>query len=281
MQLFIFERRSWNEAASRGRNRHTRLEKLDSHYRPPYKLTRSISAIVDQESWRARVSEKEGAGCQEREITSHLVPFVHIQLRHLIVDTSTATLTIIMLSNIGRAAIRRVGAGGNQSTARIFQSAWNLQRGDTSKNADNASIHPQLLFSLRRSYAAATKATQTTRGQPKTAATAKPKTKKAVKKPVKKATKKPKGRPVKKVVTEEQKGKADLKKLKLTALTLPKGLPSSAWKVLLQETIPKGTTTPFVTLSKEAAVKYKSLTPEELEVSRQSSILWALLMSKP
>ena len=189
-----------------------------------------------------------------------------------------------MLSNIGRAAIRRVGAGASQSsTNRIFQSAWYLQRVNNSKNADNASVLPQLPLSVRRSYATAAKATQPTRGRPKGSTskttTRKASTKKAAKKPVKKkavkkVAKKPKRKPVKKVIlTEAQKEKVEVKKLKLTALTPPKGLPKTAWTILLQEMIPKGTNASIATLSKEAAAKYKTLTAEELEVRIQCLIL--------
>ena len=188
-----------------------------------------------------------------------------------------------MLSSIGRAAIRRVGAGASQSsTTRVFQSGWCLQRVYTSKNADNASVHLQFSLALQRAYATATKAIQTSKGRPK-GSKAKPKTrgaasKKVAKKPVKKkaakkTAPKPKRKPAKKVViTEAQKAKEEVKKLKLIALTPPKALPKTAWSILLQEMIPKGSTGSLATLSKEAAARYKTLTAEELEVKSQCLI---------
>lgn len=180
-----------------------------------------------------------------------------------------------MLSSIGRAAIRRVGAGASHpSTNRVLQSLRHLQRVDKSNNVASNSALYQFFTSFRRSYATTTQATK-----PKTktsvTAKAKPKTKTAApKKPVKKAVKKkavakpkPKAKPKKKVLTDEQKQKAELKALKATALTPPKGKPSTAWMVVLSEMMKKAAATPGGTTSvaKEAAARYKSLTTEELE----------------
>lgn len=182
-----------------------------------------------------------------------------------------------MLSSIGRAAIRRVGAGAShQSTNRVLQSLWHLQRIDKSNNVDLTSTLLQFSFSVRRPYATTTQATK-----PKTktsTAKAKPKTQKAVlKKAVKKkaaAKPKPKAKPKKKVLTDEQKQKAELKALKATALTPPKGKPATAWTVLLSEMMKKGSVPPGGTTSvaKEAAARYKSLTAEELEVRKEPQL---------
>jgi hypothetical protein len=104
---------------------------------------------------------------------------------------------------------------------------------------------------------------------------AKPKAKKAApkkaakKKVVKKA--KPKVLKKKKVLTEEEKAKLELRKLKEAALSPPKDKPSSAWAVLLAETHAasevKGGKNGLGDVATASAVKYKSLAPAELEVS--------------
>jgi len=194
-------------------------------------------------------------------------------------------LTVTMLSNIGRAAIRRVGAGTSDlSTNRALQKIWLFQQVTISNDSKNASNRPQFSFSLRRSYVTASKGTQTAKPRAKkSTTTAKSKTakktspKKAAKKPKKKAAAKPKAkRSVKKVLTEAQKekaaeveAKAQIKDLKAKALlSPPKGKPATAWNLVLSELSAADTSSVKISIpeiAKEAAVKYKSLSPEELE----------------
>jgi hypothetical protein len=195
-----------------------------------------------------------------------------------------------MLSAIGRAAVRRVVAGGTQSTNQALRSIWHIQRVDSTQNASNTSSGPRFTLPIRRLYATTTKATtiakpKTTKAKPK-AKKAAPK-KKAVKKPVKKVVKKkakPKAKPVKKVkkvLTEAQKSKlaatkerVHLKELKELALSPPPRTGVSAWNVVLAElakTTPQtaGQRVTVATIAKDASAKYKSLTPAELEVRPQ------------
>ena len=191
-----------------------------------------------------------------------------------------------MLSSIGRAAIKRVGAGAShKSTNRVLQTILHLQRVARSNNVGSTYNLCQSSLSLLRSYATATLAAKT---KTKTsAATTKPKTKKAApKKPVKKAVKrkpkrkvaakpKPKAKPKKKILTPKgkeraakQKQIAELKALKAAALTPPKHKAITAWNVLLHETMAKKTMTAggIGLVTKEASAKFKALTAEELEV---------------
>ena len=92
--------------------------------------------------------------------------------------------------------------------------------------------------------------------------------KKSAKKPAKKAVTKPKAKP-KKAITPEEKEKILRRELRAKALTSPHGLPSTAWTVLMAE-VSKDTRN-LGNSAKEAAVKYKSLLPEEREVSRSDS----------
>jgi outer membrane biosynthesis protein TonB len=207
----------------------------------------------------------------------------------------------MMLSSIGRAAIRRVSAGAShQSTNRVFQSILHLQRVARSSNVDSTFILRPSSLSLLRSYATASLKTK-----PKTktsAAKAKPKTKTAAaKKPVKKPLKskpkrkvaakpKPKAKPKRKVLTDKQKEKAAkekqtaaLKALKATALSPPKGKPANTWAVLLAEFVTKGIAGGghIGSLAKEASVKYKSLTTEEKEVREEPlSCSWLPLKTR-
>lgn len=182
-----------------------------------------------------------------------------------------------MLSTVGRAAVRRVVAPGPQSTNSAFRSIWHLQYVGTFHNPKSSSALPKTSFSLGRSYATATKVAP----KPKktTTKTVKPKkavAKKAVKKPLKKVAKKkkavkklkakPRGRP-KKVLTEEEAKKAVLKDLKAKALSLPKKLPQTAWVVFAAEESKANRTDPRGgSALVEAAAKYKSFSPTELEV---------------
>ncbi|KAE8453708.1 hypothetical protein EG329_009219 [Mollisiaceae sp. DMI_Dod_QoI] len=186
---------------------------------------------------------------------------------------------MIMLSTIGRAAVRRVVARGPQSTNRSLQSVWQLQRVAAVEQADKTSSRSHALFQSRRSYATTTKAAPKSKSKSKSTTAAKPKTKKA---PVKKAVKKPakrkrpvlKKKPVKKpvkpkkVLTEAQKENIVLKKLKTTALTVPTFKPATAWLVFATERVKeqtKNTKTGAAPVMKGIAENYKSLSPSELE----------------
>ncbi|KAK0115368.1 hypothetical protein ONS96_013826 [Cadophora gregata f. sp. sojae] len=192
-----------------------------------------------------------------------------------------------MLSNIGRASVRRVVARGPQSTNQALQGLWQFQRVETLQNADNASSGPRFAFYLQRSYATATKVA--TKPKASKTTTTKPKTTKAAKKPVKKAVKKPTKKPAKKPVKkkavakkpakkpkkvlseaqklriEDKKRRENLKALKEAALEIPKSKPSTAWSILLAEVMRGTTGESMGTLSAAAARKYKSLSAAELE----------------
>lgn len=190
--------------------------------------------------------------------------------------TSSVISKIIMLSSIGRSAIRRVVAGASQpSTTRVFQSVWHLQAAGVSKSTDNALSHTQVSFEFRRFLATATKAPRAS----KTSAESKPKT--SVKKAKDKAAAKPKtkGRPKKKkVVTPEEKAKREVQKLKALVLSPPKLKPTSAWKVLFSELSVPGQAVSVY--AKNVAEKYKSLSPGELEVCQQSRRCFVIVADK-
>jgi len=186
-----------------------------------------------------------------------------------------------MLSNIGRAAIKRVGAGTSRSsTHSVVLSPWNRWINGSSKAVNGFPGRTQFSLLLPRLYATATKATQTpapkktstakaktTKATPKKAAAKKPAKKKVKKALAKKPKAKPKAKPKKKVLTVEQQKRAEIRELKKTALSPPKGTPSSAWTVLWADFVKQrraGTSVKEVAL--EASAKYKSLTPAELEV---------------
>jgi outer membrane biosynthesis protein TonB len=185
-----------------------------------------------------------------------------------------------MLSSIGRAAIRRGGAGASySSTNRAAQSIWSLQRVTFSQGANESSTKSTFAIAFPRSYATATKTvtkpkkTTPTKAKPKTktAAKAKAKAKKPVKKPAKKKPAKPKAKktkkPVKKVLTDDQKERVAIKVLKQKALSPPAGLPENAWMVLIRENraLTKGSNN-VGEFSTAISAKYKSLSPEEKEV---------------
>jgi hypothetical protein len=169
-----------------------------------------------------------------------------------------------MLSTIARAAIRRAGAGAvYPPTNRVFQSFWHLQRLRTRGNTEIVLPTTDLSFLLRRTLATATK-TGTGAATPRSETV----TKRAAKKPKKVAAKaKAKSRP-KKVLTAENKAKLRIKELKSVALSTPKLKPSTAWTVLVSELVSDGATGgKSLGLSvTNAAAKYKSLSPGELEV---------------
>lgn len=179
----------------------------------------------------------------------------------------------IMLSSIGRAAIRRVGAGAG-STNKLLQSTWFVH---------HASARTQFALSLRRLYATSLKTTKTVTKVSKTSA--KPKAKKAApkkakakavkKKPVKKAVKKVAAKPKRKPkrLTPEAKEKAHIKELKAAALfTAPKRKPQTVWLLVVAQEASKGTSAPVS--AKGASAKYKSLSPAEIEVRKLLSIYY-------
>ncbi|KAF5870211.1 putative hmg box protein [Botrytis fragariae] len=195
-----------------------------------------------------------------------------------------------MLSNVGRAAIKRIG-GSNLSTNRLLATVCQLQRVEGQHNVESTLKASSTTFSSRRLYATATKATQTktviekkpvakkapakkstTAAKPavkkstKTTAkkTAKP-VKKPVKKPAKKTVAKKPGPKPKKQLTDSQKLKLKLKELKAIAFLkeAPKQIPDTAYSVLFIELVKKGT--PVIDAAKEASEKYKSSSTAELE----------------
>jgi len=146
-------------------------------------------------------------------------------------------------------------------------------------------LYTQFALSFRRSYSTTTEITRVPATKAKKSTTAKAATRKkaaprkVAKKPAAKKVKKqkkvavkpkqkpkPKTKP-KKVLTIEQKARAELRVLKATALEPPANKPSSAWKVLLKEVgnDPSQSGKTVAAFSKAAATKYKSLSPEELE----------------
>jgi len=183
-----------------------------------------------------------------------------------------------MLSTIGRAAIRRVGAGANaSSTNRVLQSGWHLQRLDRSQNAENA-FHANFV-PLARQYVTASKTTQTKKPRAKAASNSGPKPKsklkRAPKAPAKKAPKKKVAKKVvkkkakvvkKKVLTPEQQTRQKIRELKKVALSAPTRKPETAWMVMLDETRSGAAPGESQTVMKTASAKYKSLSPEELQV---------------
>ncbi|CZR61082.1 uncharacterized protein PAC_10978 [Phialocephala subalpina] len=193
-----------------------------------------------------------------------------------------------MLSAIGRAAVKRVVAGGPQSTNRTFQTIWQLQRVALSQRADNDASQSHPWLQSKRSYVTASKATKTTKS--KSSTTAKPRAKKGpakkvVKKPLKRAAKKTvkRGRPAlkkkpvkkpvkaKKILTEEQKKKlavkqerALIKELKIKALTPPKQKPRTAWSIFVSKELANTAGKPTERMG-TLPDKYKAISPSELE----------------
>jgi hypothetical protein len=201
-----------------------------------------------------------------------------------------------MLSSIGRTAIRRIGAGQSlASSVRVGERTWQFQRvciALSSYDATEVHSRPDTRFahSLRRSYATVSQASPkprakkaTTAGKPATTRkSSQGSAKNVTAKPKKKVAAKPKTR-VKKVLTDAQKAnraevkaKMELKALKATALlSPPKGLPSSAWAVLVAEQMKEKSGQSFPGLSKSIAdisTRYKNLDPSEREVRMIMSI---------
>ncbi|RDW88839.1 hypothetical protein BP6252_00871 [Coleophoma cylindrospora] len=188
-----------------------------------------------------------------------------------------------MLSSIGRAAVRRVGAGVSRPaiTNNAARYLSQLQRVHSFKLSRDTSRNPQTSLRARRSYATATdaakpKATKATAKK----TTKKTTTKKSVAKPKKKkVAAKKKAAPKKKVLTEEQKAalkekksvqksKDDLKALKATSLIKeqPKNAaPGTAYMCLVKEMMSSRGTQPVTAMMAEAAKKWKSLSPSEIE----------------
>lgn len=177
-----------------------------------------------------------------------------------------------MLSSIGRAAVKRTVTRGPISTNQ-FRRVGSIQ--------DNASCQHRSLIFLQRSYATATKVAATPRS--KTAARAKSETKTATKKATKEAVEQS-AKPVKQQVAnepavkkvkilsakQEEKKKTlearlNLRTLKATALSEPAVLPDHPWKLFMHQEMGK---MPGLVSSRlpEISVKYKSLSPSELEV---------------
>lgn len=188
-----------------------------------------------------------------------------------------------MLSAIGRAAIRRLGA---QPANQLVQSFQYVSRVTTLKNCTVPLRYAQYTTSAARLYApaAASKTKKSTKTSTKSkAARSKKSGTKTTKKPAKKKTTTKKTakkttkakKPVRKQLTEKQKEEKEAKKerqhirdLRETALLpSPHKLPDTAWAILLSEYMKanaeKGQA--ITSKAKEAAEKYKSLSPEELE----------------
>lgn len=157
-----------------------------------------------------------------------------------------------MLSTIARAAIRRIGAGAlRPSTNQVSQRTWQGQRLQIPKNSGFSHIS-------RRSLATAT-GTRKTSAKPKTK-------KKAAKKPKKKVAAKRKTKP-KKVLTPEEKTKLKVKELKAVALSLPTQKPSTAWMVMVSDSLSGGKLdTKLSAAMSDISARYKALSPSELEV---------------
>jgi len=203
-----------------------------------------------------------------------------------------------MLSSIGRSAICRIGAVQSRtSSLRVGEWAWQVQRvcialSPYDATESHSRPDPRFAHSLRRSFATASEATPKPRAKKATTAgksstTRKPSTaKKAAAKPKAKPKKKVAAKPktrAKKVLTEAQKAKLaetkaklELKALKATALlSPPKGLPSSAWAVLVSEQMKEKSGQSFPGLSKsivDISTRYKNLDPSEREVRMIMSI---------
>jgi hypothetical protein len=202
-----------------------------------------------------------------------------------------------MLSSIGRTAIRRIGAGqSHASSVRVGERTWQFQRvciALSSYDATEVHSRPDTRFahSLRRSYVTVSQASPKPHAKKATAAGKPATTRKSSQGSAKKVTAKPKKKRVaakpktrvKKVLTDAQKAKRaevkakmELKALKATALlSPPKGLPSSAWAVLVSEQMKEKSGQSFPGLSKSIAdisTRYKNLDPSEREVRMIMSI---------
>lgn len=161
------------------------------------------------------------------------------------------------------------------SINRLLHSIRHLQRVDASSLTDNSLSRSQFTIPLTRLFATATKAAARTKAKTTvTKSSTKKASKKTVKKPAntaKKAVAKPKSKvKPQKLLSPEQKEKLEIKKLKELALSTPKGKPSTPWVVLLKEYSVEHASPgkSAVSFAKEAAAKYKSLSPGEIEVCK-------------
>lgn len=200
-----------------------------------------------------------------------------------------------MLSTIGRSAVRRVAGGATLSTNRALQIIFQRQRVNSNEHPENPLSGSQPSFALHRAYATAatdskkptkTASARATKTKAKTAvkANAKPKVKKTAKKalkkkPVKKVVAKKKPvKKAKKVPTEEEKAKAQVKELKLKALVPPKKKSPAAWSVFLGEyvkgTSGVGSTSKLADVTREASIAFKGLNAEQLQVQHLICFLW-------
>ncbi|KAI9846105.1 MAG: hypothetical protein M1837_004361 [Sclerophora amabilis] len=127
----------------------------------------------------------------------------------------------------------------------------------TSKKTPSRAGRPR---SVGRSTTTKKKAAPKTKGGRKTRKSTKAKKSKRAA-PKKKAQVKRAVTPEQKKAAEEKKSRAATRNLKQAALKTPKALPSTAWGMVLQEMAKEAHSLP----SKEAAARYKSLTPLELE----------------
>jgi hypothetical protein len=161
------------------------------------------------------------------------------------------------------------------SINRGLHSIRHLQRVDASSLTDNSLSRSQFTIPLTRLFATATKAATRKAKTTATKSSTKKASKKTVKKPAntakKAVAKKPKSKvKPQKLLSPEQKEKLEIKKLKELALSTPKGKPSTPWVVLLKEYSAEHASTgkSAVSFAKEAAAKYKSLSPGEIEVCK-------------
>lgn len=189
-----------------------------------------------------------------------------------------------MLSNIGRAALRRVG-GSTQSTNKALSNAWFNRSITSTPNLNLLSSH--LRVALCRAYATTTEAkakkvaskpptVKKTSTKPKSKTKAKPKTKPKIKKTAKKPVKK---KPVKKKkavakkapkkpLTAEEKLKKEIILLKQKALLdAPKARNLSAWNIFYsEEATGISREKPLGEMAHAIGVKFKTITPAQLEV---------------
>lgn len=159
-----------------------------------------------------------------------------------------------MLSTIARAAIRRVGAGAvRPSTNRVYQRIWHTTHLRNLEHAEFSRVPRRTLATATTSRAGATKTKKKA-----------PAKKKAAKKPKKVAAKKA-AKP-KKVLSPEAKAKLRVKLLKAAALSPPPQLPATSWALMVKDTLGGQTGSKVTVAIQDVSVKYKSLSPSELEV---------------
>jgi hypothetical protein len=183
-----------------------------------------------------------------------------------------------MLSSAGLAAARRVLTSSG-AAAPWRQSVGLSARALVLRPAAPSLRTISISASMRAPVTKATKSKSTTSTKsstkkPASKKTAKPKAKKAVKKAVKKkvAVKKPKKTATKKVLTPEQKDKAEIRKLRQMALLKgPTFLPETAWSVFLVDNMRAGEGS-LADKVKAISISFKNLTEAEKEVGRLFSL---------